>query len=153
MNLLLKVSEIPVELAGKNTWNCSVPHWPRFQRHFRCNLRQECVQGEDEIQCPYSRSQEGVSFGHRSYFFVTRGDDVSWAEGQSECRKAGAHLASLTSPRIWSDVMSWLHLGLPWLTFYRVYIGLKSVPPSLPYMWVKDNYVQLIYRANFSHIL
>ncbi|KAL8596880.1 hypothetical protein ACOMHN_060688 [Nucella lapillus] len=34
-------------------WNCSVPEWPHFERHFLCNLKRECEGGEDEVTCPY----------------------------------------------------------------------------------------------------
>ena len=35
-------------------WNCSVPYWPDFDVHFRCDLVVDCVGGEDEMDCPYS---------------------------------------------------------------------------------------------------
>ena len=131
---LSQPSEIPEQFSSSNTWNCSVPHWPRFQRHFRCNMRQECVSGEDEVQCPYSPcSHGGVRLGRHCYFLAETYTAISWNEAQQKCRKQAAYLASLTSPREWSDVMSWLRLRIPSIK-YHVYIGLASVPPNFPFM-------------------
>ena len=139
-------SEVPERLSGRNTWNCSVPHWPRFKRHFRCNLRQECIGREDEERCPYSSCRRGgVSFGHRCYFFIESEVRIHWREAQQQCRKQGANLASLALPREWSDVVTWIHLHMPEERRQRdmtLYVGLTSAPLSLPYMWVV-NVVQL----------
>ena len=130
---LLQGPEIPERLSGSNTWNCSMPHWWRFKRHFRCNLRQECVNGEDEVQCPYSPcSHGGVSIAHHCYFYVKR--YVTWLTAQRECRKLGAYLASLASPREWIDVLSWLRLVMRFNWKSRMHIGLMPAPPNLPYM-------------------
>ena len=111
---VLQASQIPERLQDTTTWNCSVPHWPRFRRHFRCNLRQDCASGEDEVQCPYSPCEHGgVSFQDQCYFFMENYNNVSWGLAQVECRKVGAYLASLTTHREWTDVMNWLHLGVP----------------------------------------
>ena len=134
---LLQSSEIPGRLAN-NTWNCSVQHWPRFQRHFCCNLRQECVSGEDEVQCPFSPcSHGGVSFAGHCYFTITSNVTATHLEARQECRKVGAHLASLTSPREWSDVTSWLFLAAPLFNDeneWSLYVGVASAPPTLPFM-------------------
>ena len=133
----LQTSEIPLRLAGKATWNCSVPHWPRFQRHFRCNLRQECINREDEVQCPYSPcSHGGVSIAGHCYFVVTldRNEGVKWSEAVVECRKVGAYLATLTSYEEWSVVMFWLDRA----GHTNVHIGLRFSSPSLPSMWVGE---------------
>ena len=136
-DVILQVPEVPGSLAGNSTWNCSVPHWPRFQRHFRCNLRQECAGGEDEVRCPYSPCRHGgVSFAGHCYFFLTD-VNVVWSAAHDECRKFGAYMVSLTSPREWSDVMSWLHLGVPWLKknmLMVVYVGLAPALSSVPFM-------------------
>ena len=47
------------EQTSNGQWNCSVPHWPDFQRHFRCNLETECASGEDEENCPYGHCGPG----------------------------------------------------------------------------------------------
>ena len=129
----VQASEIPERLAN-NTWNCSVPHWPRFQNHFRCNLRQECVSREDEVQCPYSPCNHGgVIFAGHCYFYLTSNASISWNEAQPECRKVGAYMASLTTPREWSDVSSWLRLETRWQET-EMYLGLASTSPSVPFM-------------------
>ena len=132
----LQSSEIPQRLS--KTWNCSVPHWPHFERHFRCNMRQECASSKDEVECPYSLcAHGGVSFFGHCYFIIRLKSWRTWDAARKECRKFGASLASLTSPREWSDVMRWLHLGVPWLIGYTektLSIGLQSAPPSLPNM-------------------
>ena len=46
----LKDSALPEKLPG-GKWNCSVPHWPDFRQHMRCNMLRECEGGEDEVDC------------------------------------------------------------------------------------------------------
>ena len=139
---LLQSSEVPERLSGRNTWNCSVRHWPRFKRHFRCNLRQECIGREDEERCPYSSCRRGgVSFGHRCYFFIENVERIHWLDAQQQCRKKGANLVSMTSPREWSDVVTWIHLHMPEERHQKdmiIYVGVTSAPPTLPYMWVEN---------------
>ena len=135
---LLQSSNVPESLPGNNTWNCSVPHWSSFQRHFLCNLRQECANGEDEAQCPYAPCDRGgISFAGQCYFLVTDDTDITWKKAQTLCRNAGAYIVSLASPREWSDVMTWLHLAVPWLErrmYIITYLGLASPPSTLPSM-------------------
>ena len=133
---VLQSSEIPKRLPSTITWNCSVPHWPRFQRHFHCNLRQECASGEDEVQCPYYPcSHGGVSFQGHCYFFTNCGKKRSWLEAHKDCREAGGYMASLTTAREWGDVNTWLSLDATWR---HIFVGLTSVSPRLPHMCV-DN--------------
>ena len=135
---VLQASEIPERLAGTTTWNCSVPQWPRFRRHFRCDLHQDCASGEDEVQCSYSPCEHGgVSFHSHCYFIMLTNKSISWGEAYNECRKVGAYLASLTTRREWTDVMYWLHLAVPWLLWTRdklIYVGILDAPASLPHM-------------------
>ena len=136
--LLLQPSEIPERLAINNTWNCSKPHWLRLQRHFRCNLRQECASGEDEAWCPYSPCEHGgVSFYGHCYFLVEKDVKVSWLQAQEECRDAGAYLASLATYREWTDVMKWLHLAISWLLACLkrpIFLGVTLAPDGLPHL-------------------
>ena len=148
---VLQSSELPQRLAGtNNTWNCSVRHWPRFQRHFRCNMRQECAHGEDETECPYSYcSHGGVRIDRHCYFYVVNDVGLTCREAQRECGLMGANLASLTSLGSWNGVMTWLHLHSLWKdgdTYTN--IGLTSAQPALPYMWVDDGLVQPADRVN-----
>ena len=131
---MLQSPEIPERLPASVTWNCSVSHWPLFQRHFRCNLRQECASGEDEVQCPYSPcSHGGVNLQSHCYFIVASEKGYVWTEAQQECRKAGGSLASLASVREWNDVMSLLHFDTT-RHETRMAVGLASTAPDLPFM-------------------
>ena len=52
----------------KDTWNCSVFFWSDFDQHFPCNLHKDCVNGEDEKDCPYTHPRCGagrLSIGSR----------------------------------------------------------------------------------------
>ena len=122
--------------GSRNYWNCSVSAWPSFRRHFRCNMRKECVNEEDEIQCPYSYcSHGGVRIDRRCFFYVLKNEPVSWFGAQRECRLMGASLASLTSLHTWNGVMTWLHLDSRWRDGLKfMHVGLTSAPQGLPYM-------------------
>ena len=139
LSRVLQPSEVPGRLAGTNSpWNCSVQHWPHFQRHFRCNMRQECVNKEDEIQCPYSSCDHGgVRIKRYCYFYVVSNVSLSWLQAQLECRLMGARLASLSSLHKWNGVMTWLSWRQGWRDRDALmYVGLTSVPQGMPYMWV-----------------
>nr|KAG5711597.1 hypothetical protein BaRGS_016779 [Batillaria attramentaria] len=41
------------ERLTSGLFNCSVPYFHTFQLHFSCNLATDCVEGEDEMDCPY----------------------------------------------------------------------------------------------------
>nr|KAG5711596.1 hypothetical protein BaRGS_016778 [Batillaria attramentaria] len=43
-------------------FNCSVPYFHTFQLHFSCNLATDCVEGEDEMDCPYRSHVCGWEF-------------------------------------------------------------------------------------------
>ena len=138
---VLQSSEIPHHIEGtSSTWNCSVQLWPSFRRHFRCNMRQECANREDEIECPYSYcSQGGLLIDHRCYFHPKRYIHLSWFDAQQQCRLLGANLASLTSLRQWNGVMTWLNLRPQALILGRrislcAVAGLKSAPQRLPFV-------------------
>ena len=134
LQCLLQPSEIPEQLAG--IWNCSVSQWPRFKRHFRCNMRQECANGEDETECPYSHCDHGgVRIDRHCYFYVVNNVGITWLEAQRECRLKGAQLASLSSLDRWNGVMTWLRWRSQWRDGGMVmYVGLTSAPPGLPFM-------------------
>ena len=138
IDIILQSSELHERGTNSETWNCSVQHWTRYQRHFRCNLRQECVSGEDELHCPYAPCQNGgVSFAGHCYFFLATDDRVTRSSAERECRMAGANVVSLASPREWSDVISWLHMGIPWLdtpAYMILYLGLMQPTSTSPFM-------------------
>ena len=132
--MMFQLSEIPERLAS--TWNCSVPHWPRFQRHFRCNMRQECADENDESECPYSFcDHRGIRVDRHCYFYVENDVRISWFEARHECHLKGAKLASLSSLGKWNSVMTWLHWHPPRSEKSRyLAIGMTSTPPGLPFM-------------------
>ena len=61
---------IPLQLTSEpgklknGLWNCSVPFWPEFRFHFKCNRQKECALGEDERECPYTLCKDGGKFLH-----------------------------------------------------------------------------------------
>ena len=157
---LLQPFETPERLAGilnygqRITWNCSVPHWPRFQRHFRCNMRQECANEEDETECPYSSCEHGgVRIHHACYFYVVNNVGMTLIEGKRECRFKRAQLASLSSLAKWNGVMTWLHWRNQWRDPFGekfMFVGLKSAPQGLPFMYVDDTFSAQLHQATFN---
>ena len=116
-----------------NSWNCSVPHWPRFRRHFRCNMRQECANEEDEIQCPYSYCRHGgVRLDGLCFFYVVKDEGISWLEAQRECRLMGANLASLSSFRKWERGYDLVALELAMATWRSVHVCWFDVRATRP---------------------
>ena len=144
---VLQPFKTPQHLEG--TWNCSVPHWPRFQRHFRCNMRRECANEEDETECPYSSCEHGgVRIDHACYFYVENNWSITWLEAQHECRLKGAQLASMSSLSKWHRVMAWLHWRSQWRDGgMAMFVGLKSASQGLPFMYVDDCLVQPVGRC------
>ena len=79
----------------------------------------------------------GISFAGQCYLLVTEDTDITWTKAQTLCRNAGAYIVSPASPREWSDVMTWLHLAVPWLErrmYIITYLGLAAPPSTLPSM-------------------
>ena len=148
---VLQPFETPQHLAG--TWNCSVPHWPRFQRHFRCNMRQECANEEDETECPHSSCEHGgVRIEHDCYFYVVHNIGITWFEAQRKCRLKGAQLASLSSPAKWNGIMTWLRWRTQWRRRINgMFVGLKSAPQGLPFMYVDGCLVHPVGRCLMNH--
>ena len=122
---------LPSQLSD-GRWNCSLPHWTEFKRHFPCNLQAECVGGEDEKDCHYtnvSRCGAGaISLGESCYLYVISKSDVTWNEALDICVRKGAHLADLLSMEEWFDVM-----GLLTVRAAAIYLGLRSAGLHLTY--------------------
>ncbi|KAK7493412.1 hypothetical protein BaRGS_00015312, partial [Batillaria attramentaria] len=134
------LSEIPQKLPdGK--WNCSVPYWADFQQHFPCNLIWDCEGGEDEVNCPYTSRACGLDYvpaGGSCFLYVSVPRDVrlSLDDASDECQRRGLQLASLNTPAEWDDVTRLLemrHKLEPTPKTQKVYIGLTSAHPSIPY--------------------
>ncbi|KAK7475968.1 hypothetical protein BaRGS_00032787 [Batillaria attramentaria] len=121
-----KRSEALRELE-RGKWNCSVTHWADFKQHFPCNLRQDCVNGEDEAECPYSQKcgLGRVWTINRCYIYVIPDKQpLTWGEAATLCllQDKNAQLASLTTYREMRDVRR----ALANRTMDRVFVGLTS---------------------------
>lgn len=46
-------TETPRKVPGSERWNCSVPFWATFERHFPCDMEVDCDGEQDEVVCPY----------------------------------------------------------------------------------------------------
>ena len=131
---LPQLSSQPQQLPdGK--WNCSVPHWPDFRLHFRCNLVRECAGGEDEASCPYSLCDDGgVSLDNSCFHLMDPGRSTSWDESNLACSRMGGRLASLTTPAERRRVTHYLRCNRSGQ--FQTFLGLKSAPVALPDMYV-----------------
>ncbi|XP_070198786.1 relaxin receptor 2-like [Littorina saxatilis] len=63
-------------------WNCSgVVNWTEVQVHYPCDVRRDCLGGEDEARCPYNNTEvcgtEGLLVSGRCYFFLPY-RDILW---------------------------------------------------------------------------
>ncbi|KAK7485638.1 hypothetical protein BaRGS_00023087, partial [Batillaria attramentaria] len=112
-------------------WNCSVPYWFTFQHHFRCDFRQDCVNGEDERECFYKNHTCGegwVLLEGKCYLYVRDKQRLSWNDASAACHDRGGYLASLNTPDEYLAVMRFL----AGRSDGDVYIGLQSPSPVLP---------------------
>ena len=115
-------------------WNCSVPHWPDFRQHMRCNMLRECEGGEDEVDCGYESEDCGpglISAAGSCYLYA---DDVVFSSMSSldasrECEKRGGYLVSLNTPEEWKIISDLL---LKQMIFDTIFIGLRDQSRALP---------------------
>ena len=129
----LKDSALPEKLPG-GKWNCSVPHWPDFRQHMRCNMLRECEGGEDEVDCGYESEDCGpglISAAGSCYLYA---DDVVFSsmsslEASRECEKRGSYLVSLNTPEEWKIISDLL---LKQMIFDTIFIGLRDQSRALP---------------------
>ncbi|KAL8602214.1 hypothetical protein ACOMHN_022727 [Nucella lapillus] len=104
-------------------WVCSTTQWPTLALHIACDLEQQCLDGRDELDCPYACHTNGFHLGPGSscYFLntsrlLTSVDRVnpdetqedfsnrksSWEDLAQRCREApGRHLISLNTQAEW----------------------------------------------------
>ncbi|KAK7490075.1 hypothetical protein BaRGS_00018775, partial [Batillaria attramentaria] len=105
------LSAMPQWVEGRNRWNCSVPYWSDFRLHFPCNLETDCINGEDERDCPYTNDTCGegrITVGARCYLYLP-GKTISWNEAASECYKRDGYLASLNTDEEYEQVLKVLN--------------------------------------------
>ncbi|KAL8619459.1 hypothetical protein ACOMHN_011810 [Nucella lapillus] len=97
-------------------WNCSVSVWPDLYRHFAvCNLVGECVDAEDEADCPYTSTVYGPGYieaGDSQIFLADGGPSSKYLEGpqsyramERDCIALGAQPVSYHSPREWTVIL------------------------------------------------
>lgn len=126
-------SALPQRLAG-GLWNCSVPYWADFKQHLLCNLITECAGGEDEVGCPYSSEEtcglDYLAAGGSCFFYpFTPPGLLSWNDAASLCWSKGGHLPTMNTPDKWHAVLNLLS----YRNWEKVFVGLTSVSPHLPY--------------------
>ena len=114
-------------------WNCSIPNWTQYRKHFACNLDPECVAGEDEADCPYSGCGAGnISVSGSCFFFVQPPKRTStWEDHSRLCQMHGSHLATLGTAQKWKTVSEAFRESR---TFRAASVGLKTASSNLPTM-------------------
>ncbi|KAK7475622.1 hypothetical protein BaRGS_00033115 [Batillaria attramentaria] len=122
-------SMLPVQVSRRrygHLWNCTVPNWADFQQHFPCNLHDNCLNGEDEADCPYITDFCGkrrFQWGHQCYTILTWNASIperrreSMGAASDRCTRHGGQLASLSSFGELEGVLELMNL----LDGYRVY--------------------------------
>ncbi|XP_076449662.1 uncharacterized protein LOC143285754 [Babylonia areolata] len=130
---------------NNSQWNCSVPFWRKLILNFPCNLQWDCLDGEDELPCPYSINtpnttcSEGLmALGGNCYLFkyahwydqlgYLRG--LTWLDASHECNKRGLRLASLAREKEMNDIFS----VLPYIQAVQTYVGLQLAFTTSPAM-------------------
>ena len=126
----LKDSALPEKLPG-GKWNCSVPHWPDFRQHMRCNMLRECEGGEDEVDCGYESEDcgPGLISAAGSCYLLENFNGKTSDEATVECQRRGGYLVSLNTPEEWK-VLS--QLMLERIPFDYIFVGLRFNNPTLP---------------------
>ncbi|XP_070184274.1 G-protein coupled receptor GRL101-like [Littorina saxatilis] len=107
-------------------WNCSVPQWPEFKSHFRCNYDTECAGAEDETDCPYTgHCPPGlVQADGRCYIYDNPRGAISWLEANILCaERYGGYLASFNTRQEWLEVMSAFRLVKSRIKYF---VGLRT---------------------------
>lgn len=121
-----RVSALPVKLED-GRWNCSAVYWPDMQQHFPCNLRTECVGGEDEAGCWQNEGTCGPGtflIDGRCFMALPAKEKIfSWTFAREWCIQRGGDLASLSTRRVWNRVVELFSLLDHFTT---VFIGAKK---------------------------
>ena len=124
-------SDLPSQLPD-GRWNCSVPDWSHFEQHFPCNLQADCVDGEDELSCPYTHLARcgagAITLGDSCYYYVISSHRLSWNDAMEACKLKDAYLANLNTPQEWDDVMQLLLVREG-----GVFVGLRSSDLKVPF--------------------
>nr|KAG5710982.1 hypothetical protein BaRGS_013716 [Batillaria attramentaria] len=133
---MVSTQTLEMNLTSSSTegkWNCSLTHGEHLARTFACDLKADCLEGEDESDCPFASPACGdglISLGTSCYELIRPETDLTWHEASDVCVRRGAKLASLNTYAEWKNVFDFLRK----LILERVFIGMKRHTPSLPEM-------------------
>ena len=77
---LVQEMEAPEEVS-RGLWNCTGPEWPLFKVHLQCDLRVQCVEGQDEDGCGYTRCRHsGFRVKDKCYLLHRPDHQISWLQ-------------------------------------------------------------------------
>jgi len=124
-----KESALPEQLSD-GRWNCSVPHWPDFRQHLPCNLLNDCLEGQDELDCPYTSPLCGPGrffMGGSCYSYVKMTRPLTWHVASDACEILGAHLVSLNDATEWRAVTSMLRQYGVKAAYTGLHLGFRQI--------------------------
>lgn len=131
-------SSLLPEQMPDGRWNCSVPNWTDFKQHLSCDLTFECINLEDEWNCPYGSDTCGPGFflaGGSCFMFSLTYQTVSWMTASEICRQHGNRLASLNT---WEKITEAFQVLRKYMLVQylkvRIYIGLRTSNPGIAVM-------------------
>ena len=85
-----------VPIIDETTLNCSGINTSSLPEHIRCNFRQDCLDGEDETDCPYNSTScphGGYLLNHKCVYIHAPDYPISWEQAAALCwDKYGGHL-------------------------------------------------------------
>ena len=63
----------------RGLWNCTTPEWPLLTLHLQCDLRVQCVEGQDEDGCGYTRCRHsGFRVKDKCYLLRSPNGEITW---------------------------------------------------------------------------
>lgn len=130
------VSSLPFQTPG-GRWDCSMPQWVEFKYHLSCDFKVQCINGEDEVDCPYKSDvcKNGfLTTGGYCFLLKEMGQKISWNSAFNTCVQNKGRLASINTMDKYKDTMKFLHSQLPLQPNACVLIGLRSSAPALGHM-------------------
>ncbi|KAK7503737.1 hypothetical protein BaRGS_00004860, partial [Batillaria attramentaria] len=116
-------------------FNCSVPYFHTFQLHFSCNLATDCVEGEDEMDCPYRSHVCGphlIDAGSKCLQYIEVGREITWYDAYQQCKDMGKRLVSPRTHSEWAIFTNILTYGK---TTRPVFVGLTTSPSNMAAMY------------------
>ncbi|KAL8564184.1 hypothetical protein ACOMHN_017453 [Nucella lapillus] len=121
----------------KDQWNCSVV-WPGLYRHFPCDLRPQCMEGEEESACPYAWKARGTHVVWQMSG-CTPCAGLEFRAHRRACGRLGMAPVSPVFPREWPDLAAatWHH-GNPsiWLNLHPT----RALVPRSPNHYIRNMY-------------